>query len=51
MYLDLVKSTYSLPLREIEITEKKRFLSIKDLWTAIKQFFNTISFRMQRNKP
>ncbi len=51
MYLDLVKSAYSLPFRKIEIPEKKRILSIKDVWTAIKQFFNTISFRMQRNKP
>ena len=51
MYLDMVKRAYSLPFREVEIQEKKRILSIKDVWTAIKQFFNTISFRMQRNKP
>ncbi len=51
MYLDLVKRAYSLTFREVEIPEKKRNLSIKDVWTVIKQFFNTISFSMQRNKP
>jgi len=51
MYLDLVKRAYSLPFREVEIPEKKRILSINDVWMALKQFFNTIFFRMQRNKP
>jgi glycerol-3-phosphate dehydrogenase len=51
IYFELVKRVYSLPFREIEILEQKRFLSIRKICTALKNFFNTIFSNMQRKKP